>query len=80
LDGAWSVIGSSNFDQGSALFNGEVDTVVLGSETAQELEKIYEDDQRGAREIGREAWQDRPLTQKDEEALFARSGRTFSRA
>jgi cardiolipin synthase A/B len=76
IDGVWSVIGSSNFDQRSVLFNDEVDAVVLGSETAQELEKMFEDDQRDAQEIDREAWEDRPLTQKMKE-IFSRVWQSF---
>lgn len=39
VDGVWSLVGSSNFDQRSILFNDEVDVVVLGSETASQLQK-----------------------------------------
>jgi cardiolipin synthase len=64
IDGVWSVIGSSNFDQRSVLFNDEVDAVTLGSETAQELEQMFESDQQGAQEIDRKMVEERPFFEK----------------
>jgi cardiolipin synthase len=37
VDDIWSLVGSSNFDQRSILFNDEVDVVVLGKTTADQL-------------------------------------------
>ena len=37
VDDVWSLVGSSNFDQRSILFNDEVDVVVLGRDPANEL-------------------------------------------
>lgn len=39
VDDVWSLVGSSNFDQRSILFNDEVDVVVLGQATADQLRK-----------------------------------------
>jgi cardiolipin synthase len=64
VDGVWSVIGSSNFDHRSVLFNDEVDAVVLGSDTAQELEQMFEDDQQGAQAVDRKMVEDRPFFEK----------------
>jgi len=61
VDGVWSAIGSSNFDHRSVILNDEVDAVVLGSETANELEAMFADDQRAAKAINLQAWKDRPL-------------------
>ena len=75
VDGVWSVVGSSNFDQRSVLFNDEVDAVIVGSNTAQELGRMFEDDLAKATPIDRAAWQDRPLSQrmKDMVARFWQS-------
>ena len=51
IDGVWSLVGSSNFDQRSVLFNDEVDVVVLGSSTADEVRRYMEADMRHARRI-----------------------------
>jgi len=61
VDGVWSAIGSSNFDHRSIIFNDEVDAVVLGSETANELEAMFADDQRAAKAIDLKEWKDRSL-------------------
>jgi cardiolipin synthase len=64
IDGVWAIVGSSNFDHRSVIFNDEVDAVLLGSETADALEASFADDQRGATAIDVDAWKNRPLSQK----------------
>lgn len=64
IDGVWSVVGSSNFDGRSVLFNDEIDAVVLGRETGGQLEASFEDDMRNSDEITLPAWSKRPLKQK----------------
>ncbi|HEV2441216.1 MAG TPA: phospholipase D-like domain-containing protein [Steroidobacteraceae bacterium] len=50
VDDVWSLVGSSNFDQRSILFNDEVDVVVLGNGPADELRgTILTDIQHGKR-------------------------------
>ncbi|HEY7888451.1 MAG TPA: phospholipase D-like domain-containing protein [Steroidobacteraceae bacterium] len=50
VDDVWSLVGSSNFDQRSILFNDEVDVVVLGNDTANQLRgTILTDIQHGKR-------------------------------
>jgi cardiolipin synthase len=76
VDGVWSVIGSSNFDQRSVLFNDEVDAVVLGSETAQAMETMFGGDVAGARQIDIATWDERPLSQRMRE-FFSRIWQTL---
>ena len=64
IDGVWSMIGSSNFDHRSVIFNDEVDVVVLGTETATELEAMFDDDRQGAKAIELNAWKNRSLFQR----------------
>jgi len=71
IDGVWTAIGSSNFDQRSVVFNDEVDAIVLGTVTAQELQTMFEEDFREARQIDLATWDDRPFGQKIEE-FFSR--------
>ena len=52
VDDVWSLVGSSNFDQRSVLFNDELDAVILGKATAEQLRAILEDDMRHAHEVG----------------------------
>lgn len=51
VDGVWSLVGSSNFDQRSVLFNDEVDVVVLGKQTADQLRADMQSDMGHARRI-----------------------------
>ncbi len=71
VDGVWSIVGSSNFDHRSVLFNDEVDAVVLGSATANALHAIFEYDRERATRVTSEAWTDRSLGEKFDE-YFAR--------
>ena len=51
VDGVWSLIGSSNFDQRSVLSNDEVDAVILGKSTADQLQAGLESDMRHAEPV-----------------------------
>lgn len=51
VDGVWSLVGSSNFDQRSVLFNDEVDVVVLGNEAANQLRQGMTADMQHARRV-----------------------------
>ena len=69
VDGVWSVIGSSNFDHRSVIFNDEVDAVVLGAETGEAFEWMFEEELPNAKAIELEAWRDRPFGQRLKEHL-----------
>jgi cardiolipin synthase len=64
IDGVWSVVGSSNFDRRSVLFNDEVDAVVLGSATAQELQTMFENDTKDAKQIDLASWRRRSVVER----------------
>lgn len=67
IDGVWSVVGSSNFDHRSVLFNDEVDAVVLGRDTASALRDIVEADLQQAVAIDPEAWSHRAFGERFDE-------------
>jgi cardiolipin synthase len=64
IDGVWSAVGSSNFDHRSVLFNDEVEAIILGRKTADDLERVFEQDQATAKEIALEQWEQRPITDR----------------
>lgn len=64
IDGVWSVVGSSNFDHRSVLYNDEVDVVILGSDTAEALQKMFEEDLKRAAQINLAAWSKRSLWER----------------
>jgi cardiolipin synthase len=61
VDGVWSVIGSSNFDHRSIIYNDEVDAVVLGSDAAHEFEGLFQANQAAAQSIEIRSWKGRPV-------------------
>ena len=69
VDGVWTVIGSSNFDYRSIVFNDEVDVVVLGRDTGSDVERMFEDDFSEATPINREKWSNRPFPEKLQETF-----------
>ncbi len=69
VDGVWSVIGSSNFDHRSVVFNDEVDAIVIGSETADELEAMATEDRQTASEISLESWKHRSIGERARETI-----------
>jgi cardiolipin synthase len=71
VDHVWSVVGSSNFDARSVIFNDEVDAVVLGTATASALEAVFDADRRTARQIDLATWKKRPWSDRLDE-FFSR--------
>jgi len=70
VDGVWAVVGSSNFDHRSVLFNDEVDAVVLGTSVAGDLERYFVDDSKEAQPITPSAWAHRPAGERVRELFW----------
>ena len=70
IDGVWSITGSSNFDHRSVLFNDEVDAVVLGKNTGEQLESIFQSDLEHARRIDPNTWRQRSTLTKLREQFW----------
>lgn len=64
IDGVWSVVGSSNLDHRSVLYNDEVDVVVLGGLTGKEFERMFQEDATQAKQIQLAEWKRRPILQR----------------
>jgi cardiolipin synthase len=64
VDGVWSIIGSSNFDHRSVLFNDEVDAVVISAATGAQLEQYFQRDLELASAVDLASWKQRPLSHK----------------
>ena len=64
VDGVWSIVGSSNFDHRSVLFNDEVDAVVISATTGAQLEGYFQQDLAHASAIDEAKWRQRPLSSK----------------
>ena len=64
VDGVWSVVGSSNLDRRSVVFNNEVDAIILGRDTAAQVESLLRQDMAQSRQITLAAWQRRSLGER----------------
>lgn len=70
VDGVWSITGSSNFDYRSVLFNDEVDAVVLGKATGEQLSTLFEGDLQNAKPIELASWRKRSVLTKMREQFW----------
>jgi cardiolipin synthase len=59
IDGVWTAIGSSNFDRRSKEFNNEVDAVILGRDTASDVEALLEGWMSRATQVTLKDWRQR---------------------
>ena len=64
VDDTWTVIGSSNLDRRSVVFNNEVDAVILGHDTAGQVEAVMRRYMAASREVDLARWDQRPLRER----------------
>ncbi len=69
VDGAWSVVGSTNFDARSFELNDEISVGVVGAEIASQLKAAYENDLKHAKERHFKEWSGRSLWHKAKDGL-----------
>ena len=69
VDGLWSSVGSTNFDNRSFALNDEANLNVLDSAFAARQEAIFEQDKRQARQVTLEMWRNRPRMERFKEWL-----------
>ena len=69
VDGIWSCIGSTNFDERSFQLNDEVSMAVIDPTIAQQLRAAFMDDLKYAEERHFEEWAHRSLWHKLEDGL-----------
>jgi cardiolipin synthase len=67
VDGVWTAIGSSNLDRRSAVFNNEVDAIILGADTAAQVEAMLQQDAAASAPITLQAWRNRPIGERLDE-------------
>jgi cardiolipin synthase len=67
VDGAVSIIGSSNLDMRSFLHNDEVNAIVINRDTAKRMEEVFMRDQQAARPVELDRWQKRSVWQRMKE-------------
>jgi cardiolipin synthase len=69
VDGIWSTIGSSNFDERSFRLNDEVNVNVYDESIAAQMETMFFEDLARSREITLRRWFRRPVMERVKEKL-----------
>jgi cardiolipin synthase len=67
VDDTWTAIGSSNLDRRSVVFNNEVDAVILGHDTAAQVETLLKTYMASSVPVDLERWRHRPLGERLDE-------------
>jgi cardiolipin synthase A/B len=67
VDGVWTAIGSSNLDRRSVVFNNEVDAIILGADTASQVESLLQSDMAMSTRVTQQGWQHRPVGERLDE-------------
>jgi cardiolipin synthase len=69
VDDIWAVVGSSNLDRRSVVFNDEVDAVVLGHDTAGQVEAVMRRYMTTGREVELSQWEQRSVDERMRELI-----------
>ena len=64
IDGVYSIIGSSNLDWRSVVYNNEIDAVVIDVEFGRQMEAMFAEDVAASLRIDLAAWQARPFSER----------------
>jgi cardiolipin synthase len=64
IDGLWSVVGSTNFDNRSFGINDEVNLAVRDPDFAARLDTDFQKDKAQARHVNFDVWQKRPVLER----------------
>jgi cardiolipin synthase len=67
IDDTWAVVGSSNLDRRSVVFNNEADAIMLGHDIAGQVERVLQDYMTASRPVQLARWERRPLGERLEE-------------
>ena len=71
FDQRWSIVGSTNLDYQSLMYNDEGNIGILDLPFASKLTGIFEEDLKNSLRIQLENWNRRPLLEKIKEHFFA---------
>ena len=71
FDECWSIIGSTNLDYQSLVYNDEGNVGILNLPFASKMTGIFEEDLSNSVKIDEKTWRKRPFTEKMKEHFFA---------
>ncbi|OYV61773.1 MAG: hypothetical protein B7Z71_03995 [Acidocella sp. 21-58-7] len=64
IDGQWSVVGSSNLDWRSVVYNNEIDAIVMGPDFGTQMELMFSKDIASSLEITAARWKHRGVGER----------------
>jgi cardiolipin synthase A/B len=67
VDDTWTVVGSSNLDRRSVVFNNEADAVILGHDTAGQVEAVMRRFMAASHEVDLARWEHRSFGERVDE-------------
>jgi cardiolipin synthase len=70
VDGVWSAVGSTNFDDRAFEINDEITIGIVGEEFARKLEAIFERDAKVCKEVDAKEWERRGWVPRVKENFF----------
>ena len=70
VDGIWSAVGSTNFDDRAFETNDEITLGIVGKDFAKQMEAIFEEDAKACKEVDPKEWARRPWTARAKEHFF----------
>lgn len=71
FDECWGIIGSTNLDYQSLIYNDEGNIGILDVSVGSEMTGIFEEDLKNSVKIDGETWRQRPVLEKIKEHFFA---------
>lgn len=71
FDECWSIIGSTNLDYQSFVYNDEGNVGILDSTFALKMTGIFEEDLKNSAKIDEETWRKRPIAERMKEHFFS---------
>jgi cardiolipin synthase len=71
FDDRWSIVGSTNLDYQSLVYNDEGNVGILDSYFGLEMSRIFEEDLKNSVKIDERAWRKRPTLERMKEHFFA---------
>ena len=77
VDGTWSIVGSTNFDNRSLELNDEINVAVADRNLAARLTEDFEADLRRSGQLRLDAWRKRPVSHKAREKFWSLFGELF---
>jgi cardiolipin synthase len=71
FDQCWSIVGSTNLDYQSLVYNDEGNIGILDVSFGSEMTEVFEEDLKNSVKIDEETWRQRPFLEKIKEHFFA---------